>query len=62
MMNGDKLESFYITPYHGYEGFAEELLKMYNEDKHIWNQEDIDFLKDIGILTNEDDSEDEDQD
>ena len=51
MMNSDKLESFYITPCSGYEGFADELLKMYNKDKHIWNQEDIDFLKDIGILT-----------
>jgi hypothetical protein len=60
MMNGDKLESFYNTPYHGYEGFADELLEMYNEDKDSWNQEIIEFLKDIGILTNEDDSEDED--
>lgn len=57
MMNGDKLESFYYTPYHSYEGFADELLEMYNEDKDNWNQKDIEFLKDIGILTNEDDSE-----
>lgn len=60
MMNGDKLESFYTTPYSGYEGFVDELLEMYNKDKHIWNQEDIDFLKAICILTNKNDSEDGD--
>ena len=37
MMNGDRLESFYVTPYDGIEGFLEELLEqvdgMCDEDR-----------------------------
>lgn len=29
MMNGDKLESFYSTPYDGHEGFWDELVEEY---------------------------------
>ena len=39
MMNGDKLESFYSSPYDGREGFFDELLEefrdMHPEDK-VW--------------------------
>ena len=48
MLNGDDLESFYSTPYHGHEGFAEELQEMFEEEGDSWNQADIDFLRDIG--------------
>lgn len=50
MMNGEDLESFYYTPYEGHEGFAEELLEMYREDEESWNEEDVQYLKDMGIL------------
>ena len=64
-----KLESFYYTPYEGYEGFYEDLL---DEADESWEYEDLEFLKDIAenrgdndavdkltALMNED-SEDED--
>lgn len=41
MMNGSKLEGFYITPYEGHEGFLEDLLSDWSED---WNNEDSEFL------------------
>ena len=50
MMNGDKLESYYTTPYEGREGFADELREDYERDPDAWNQEDIDYLKDMGII------------
>ena len=56
MMNGDDLESFYSTPYSGYEGFADELRGMYEEDSDSWNQDDIDYLIDLGIIEVEEDA------
>jgi hypothetical protein len=50
MMNGDKLESYYNTPYEGREGFADELRKDYERDPDAWAQEDVEFLEDIGII------------
>ena len=44
MMNGDKLESFYSSPYDGHEGFLDELLDMVDND---WHNEDIEWLNDI---------------
>lgn len=44
MMNGDKLESFYSSPYDGHEGFLDELLEMVDDS---WHQDDIDWLNDI---------------
>lgn len=38
MMNGDKLESFYSSPYEGKEGFFDELLDKY-KDMHREDQE-----------------------
>lgn len=49
MMNGDKLETYYTTPYSGYEGFLDELIADFDPD--TWNQEVIDFLHDIGGLS-----------
>ena len=47
MMNGDKLESFYSSPYHGYEGFIDDLFNDYMEDKDAWHEDDIEWLDDI---------------
>ena len=58
MMNGDDLESFYTTPYDGYEGFADELKEQYEQDGESWHEDDIQYLKDIGAI--EDGEEDED--
>ena len=44
MMNGDKLESFYSSPYDGHKGFLDELLEMVDD---CWHNEDIDWLNDI---------------
>jgi|688.fasta_scaffold1754033_1 hypothetical protein len=51
MMNGNKLQGFYSSPYEGHEGFIDELLDMWDED---WNSEDTEWLyvlaKDFGIV------------
>ena len=39
-----KLESWYFTPYDGYEGFYEDLV---DEADDSWNSEDIEYLRDI---------------
>ena len=44
MMNGDKLESFYSSPYDGHEGFIEELIDMVDDN---WHEDDIEWLDDI---------------
>lgn len=41
MMNGDKLESFYSSPYEGYEGFIDDLIDMADDS---WHEDDIDWL------------------
>ena len=53
MMNGDDLESFYITPYHGYEGFADDLKEQYEADHDSWDPMDVEYLHNIGILSDE---------
>lgn len=45
MMNGDKLESFYNTPYEGHEGFLEELLLLINDDST--HEEDKEYIREI---------------
>ena len=47
MMNGDKLESFYTSPYDGHEGFIDELFERYMEDKDSWHIEDAEWLLEI---------------
>lgn len=44
MMNGDKLDVYYNSPYDGHEGFLDELLDMV--DDH-WHEDDIEWLKDV---------------
>ena len=53
MMNGDDLESFYTTPYSGHEGFAEDLKDEFQSSPEDWNAEDVEYLHDIGVLTDE---------
>lgn len=59
MMNGDTLESFYTTPYSGYEGFADDLKEQYENDGDSWNQEDIDYLVELGVIEESEEEEDE---
>jgi len=56
MMNGDDLESFYTLPYGGVEGFADELIDEY-KNGNIDNEEDIQYLKELGIIETEDNEE-----
>lgn len=44
MMNGDTLEIFHSTPYHGHEGFLTDLLDEYSPDD--LNNEDERYLRD----------------
>jgi hypothetical protein len=45
-----KLESWYYTPYHGHEGFANELKEMLDD---TWNRTDAEFLRDRGVIADE---------
>lgn len=56
MMNGEDLESFYSLPYGGVEGFADELLDEY-KNGNIDNDEDIEYLKQLGIIGDEEEEE-----
>tara|TARA_E500000318_G_scaffold111024_1_gene128154 strand:- start:4533 stop:4874 length:342 start_codon:yes stop_codon:yes gene_type:complete len=47
--NTGKLESFYTLPYNGDEGFADDLKEMY-DDGDITDEDDIERLRDIGII------------
>jgi len=58
-MNGENLESFYTTPYHGHEGFAEDLKEMYEQNGENWNQDDIDYLVEAGIIEEKEEEEEE---
>ena len=53
MMNGDKLESFYSCPECGHEGFKEEM------EHGEGNAECRRYLRDIGVLEAEEESEEE---
>lgn len=46
MMNGDKLESFYVLPYSGEEGFKEEFE---GRSKDEFEEDDIEYLESIGV-------------
>ena len=41
-----QLESFYTTPYEGFEGTYDELIEEADED---WNDEDLEYLKDLAV-------------
>ena len=47
MMNEDKLEIHYTSPYDGHEGFIDELFEWYMEDKDSWHIEDVEWLLEI---------------
>lgn len=51
MMNGDKLESFYSSPYGGREGYFEELkdeyIDMHPEDQEWFRELNIDYYKEL---------------
>lgn len=59
MMNNGKLESFYNTPYSGHEGFANDLKNDYEQNGDSWNEEDVQYLRDIGILPEEEEESDD---
>ena len=44
MMNGNKLEGFYSTPYEGHEGFLKDLLNDWNEN---WENPDSGYLANL---------------
>lgn len=52
MMNGDKLEGFYNSPYEGHEGFFNDLISEYDEE---WHEEDKEWLKDLAKELNRED-------
>jgi hypothetical protein len=56
MMNGDTLESFYSLPYSGEEGFKDDFI---GRDKSEFNQDDINFLVQIGVFSEDEICEDE---
>lgn len=43
MMNGDTLEIFHSTPYHGHEGFLSDLLDEYSPDD--LHADDVEYLR-----------------
>jgi hypothetical protein len=47
--NTDKLEIFYTLSYSGEEGFADDLKEMY-DDGDITDEDDIEQLRDLGII------------
>lgn len=51
MMNGDKLEPFYTSPYDGHEGFFEDLLSEYDN----MNSEDKEWFRNIAEVNGKED-------
>ncbi len=43
-----KLESWYTTPYSGYEGFLDDLVQEYLDNPDGWDEEDVEYLHDLG--------------
>lgn len=50
MEHNDRLEMFYTLPYSGEEGFADELKETYEGDKEYYHPEDIEYMRDVEIL------------
>ena len=46
-VNGE-LESWYFTPYGGHEGFLEDLIEDYQNNPDDWDEEDVEYLRDLG--------------
>lgn len=47
MMDGDKLEEFYTSPYEGHEGFINDLFDEYMSDTDAWHIEDAEWLLEL---------------
>ena len=47
MMNEDKLDIWYSSPYHWHEGFINDLFEEYMSDTDAWHIEDAEWLLDI---------------
>lgn len=43
-----KLEEWLYTPYAGHEGFLEDLVEEYKAYPEDWDEEDIEYLRDMG--------------
>lgn len=54
MLNGDKLEEFYSTPYEGHEGFISDLMEI---EPDTMNEEDVQYIVDIIVNNNLTDNE-----
>lgn len=48
MLADGRLESWYFTPYAGHEGFLEDLVDDYRSYPDNWDEEDIEYLRDLG--------------
>lgn len=48
MVADGKLESWYFTPYSGYEGFLDDLVQDYLDNPDGWDEEDVEYLRDLG--------------
>lgn len=48
MVADGKLESWYFTPYAGHEGFLDDLVQEYLDDPDSWDEEDVEYLRDLG--------------
>ena len=57
MMNGGSLELWHTTPYNGHEGFEGELKEQYEANPDEWDEDDIQYLKDCGIIESAEDAE-----
>lgn len=48
MLADGRLESWYFTPYSGHEGFLEDLVDDYRSYPDNWDEEDIEYLRELG--------------
>jgi hypothetical protein len=49
MLNGDKLENFYSSPYGGHEGFKDDLIEQYAN----MHPEDQEWMREMGFVESE---------
>ena len=47
MMNDDKLELYYTSPYEGHEGFINDLFDDYMSDTDAWHIEDAEWMLEL---------------
>ena len=44
----NRVEMWYYTPYAGHEGFLNDLIEEYIDDPDNWDEEDVEYLRDLG--------------